>query len=77
MPESFPRHSFLAEPLHGALSVHRYAERERDQQLTPIIFRKSLFEYVLMTLIATSRPRYSPFHTSANPPLYNATPVRS
>ena len=49
-------------------------ERSRDQELTPIIFCKSLFEYVLMTFTATSRPQCSPFHTSANPPLYDATP---
>jgi len=30
-----------------------------------------------MTFTATSRPQCSPFHTSANPPLYNAAPVRS
>ena len=40
-------------------------------------FCKSLFEYVLMTFTVTSHPQYTPLHTSANPPLYNATSVRS
>jgi len=47
------------------------------QQLTPITLCNSLFEYILMTFTATSRPQCSPFHTSANPPLYIALPVRS
>ena len=45
---------------------------EGNRQLTPIIFCKSLVEYVLRTFTATSRPQCSPFHTSANPPLYSA-----
>ena len=77
MLECFPRNDLLAEPLHGALSAHEHTERERNQQLTPTIFCKSLFEYVLITFTATSRPQYTPFHTSANPPLYNAASVRS
>ena len=75
MSEGFPRDNLLAEPLWGTVSVQMW--EGGNQQLTPIVFCKSLFEYVLMTLTATSRPRYSPFHTSANPPLHNATPVRS
>ena len=77
MPEGFPCHNLLAKPLHGAPSVHRHAEGESNQPLTPIIFCESLFEYVLMTFTATSRPQYSPFQTSANPPWYIATVVRS
>ena len=77
MPKCFPRHNFFAEPLDGALSVHKRAGRGYNQQLTPTIFCKSLFEYVLRTFTATSRPQYTPFHTSANPPLYNAVSVRS
>ena len=77
MPKGFPCHNLLAEPLQRVLLVHLQVERAGDQQLTPIIFRKSLFEYVLKTFTATSRPQWSPFHTSANPPLYNAPPIRS
>ena len=77
MPKGLPRHNLFAEPLYGALSELRRTEMEHNQQLTPIIFCKSLFEYVLMTLTATSRPQCTPFHTSANPPLYNAAPVLS
>jgi len=54
MSEGFPRHNLLAEPLCGAFSELRSTEIEHNQQLTPIIFCKSLFEYVLMTLTATS-----------------------
>lgn len=75
--EGFPRYYLLAEPLHDALLVLGYAKREYTRQLTPIIFRRSLFEYVLMTFTATSRPQYSPFQTSAYPPLYNASLVLS
>ena len=69
MPEGFPRYDLLAKPLRRALLVHVDAEREHDQRLTPIIFCKSLFEYVFMTFTATSRPQCLPFHTSPNPPL--------
>jgi len=77
MSEGFPRHDLLTEPLSVATLAHRHAERWHNLQLTPTTFCKSLFEYVLMTFTATSRPECSPFHTSANPPLYNATLVRS
>ena len=60
-----------------ALSVHGHAERWHNQKLTPMILLRSLVVYVLMTFTATSRPQCFPFHTSANPPLYNATPVLS
>ena len=53
------------------------SRRVHHRQLTPITFPKSLFENVLMTFTATSRPRYCPFHTSAYPPLYSALPVGS
>ena len=59
------------------VSVRRHAEKEQDQRPTPITLCKSSSEYVLMTFTATSRPQCFPFHTSANPPLYNAVPVRS
>ena len=74
--EGFPCDGLLAEPLHGVPSVHRHAERKHSRKLTPITFRKSLFEYIFMTFTATSRPRCFPFHTSVNPLLYNASPVR-
>jgi len=77
MLEGFPCDNLLAELLHRALSIHEHAETEHSQKLTPITLRKSLSEYILMTFTATSRPRCSPFQTSANPPLYNASPVRS
>ena len=77
MPEGFPRNNLLAEPLHRLLSVRGHRGTERGQQLTPITLCKSLSEYILMTFTATSRPQCSPFHTSANPPLYKASPVRS
>jgi len=77
MTKGFPCYDLLAEPLRKVPLVHRQAERERNQQLTPITFRKSLFEYVLKTFTATCRPQCSPFQTSANPPLHNAAPVRS
>jgi len=60
-----------------ALLLHGHAKVEHNRQLTPMIFCKSEFEYVLMTFTATSRQRCFPFHTSANPPLYNGPPVRS
>ena len=50
---------------------HRQQSRtqgEDNQQLTPSIFFKLSEEYVLTTFTATSRPQYSPFHTSALPP---------
>ena len=77
MPEGFPCQNFLAEPLYNAPSARKHVGGRHSEQLTPMIFCKSLFEYVLMTLTATSRPQCFPFHTSANPPLYSATPVRS
>ena len=77
MPEDFPRNNLLTESLHGMPSALRHTEREDSQKLTPMIFCKSLFEYVLITFTATSRPEYFPFHTSANPPRYNATTLRS
>ena len=76
MSKEFPHHNFLAEPLHSALSVSLNAGEGRKQP-TPIILSKSLFVYVLKTFTATSRPPCSPFHTSVNPPLYNASWVRS
>ena len=78
MLKELPRHCFLAEPLRGS-SVSEFARREGEHvhRLTRIIFCKSLFEYVLMTFTATSRPQYSPFQTSAYPPLYNGKPFRS
>ena len=59
MTEGFPCYDFLAKPLRrqGAQSVDGHAERECTQELTPIIFCKSLVEYVLMTFTATSRPQ--------------------
>ena len=77
MLERFPCHNLLTEPLHDVLSAYGEAERENNRRPTPMIFCKSLFEYVLKTFTATSRPPCSPFHTSANPPLYNATTVLS
>ena len=71
MLEGFPCYNLLAEFLNVALSVDR--KESATKKLTPIIFCNSLFEYVLKTFTATSRPLCSPFHTSANPPLYNAT----
>ena len=55
-PEGFPHHDFFAEPLRDALSVRQGLGREHDRKPTPMIFCKSLFEYVLMTFTATSRP---------------------
>ena len=77
MSEGFPYDNLLAEPLQRVLSVRMPMVKEHSQQLTPITFRKSPFEYVLRTFTATSRPQCSPFHTSADPPLYNASPVFS
>jgi len=77
MPEGFPCNNLLAEPLFKQPSVRRRVVGEHSQQLTPITFCKSLSEYNLMTFTATSRPQCSPFHTSANPPLYEASPVLS
>ena len=77
MPEGFPGHNLVAEPLHKVRSVHEHTERQDDQELTAIISCKSQFEYVLMTFTATSRPQCSHFHTSAKPLLCNVTLVRS
>ena len=77
MLEGSPRDDLLAELLHRALSVHGSTGIEHNQQLTPITLCKSLLEYILMTFTAMSRPQCPPFHTSANPPLNNALPVRS
>lgn len=74
MPQGFPHYHLLAEFLHKTLSVH-HTRREGRKKLAPIILCKSLSEYVLITLTATSRPRCSPFHTSANPPLYDTPPT--
>ena len=73
MPEGFLRHSLFTEPLHGAFQCTG-AWKENDRHLTPSLFCKSSFEYVFMASTATPRPRYSPFHVSANTLLYNATP---
>ena len=59
MPEGFPGHNLVAEPLHKVRSVHEHTERQDDQELTAIISCISLFEYVLMTFTATSRPQCS------------------
>ena len=77
MLEGFPSYGLLAEPLRRALSMHRHAGTGYGHELTPITLCRSLSEYILMTFTATLRPQCSPFHTSANPPLYNASPVRS
>ena len=77
MLEGFPCSSLLAESLYRAMSVHRYAGTEHGQQLTPTTLCKSVSEYILITFTAMSRPQWSPFHTSANPPLYNTLLVRS
>ena len=62
----------------GDLSVMKWdVEGEHVHRLTWITFCKLLFDHVLMTFTATSRPQYSPFQTSAYPPLYNGKPVES
>jgi hypothetical protein len=72
--------------LHVTTSLQNFCARfhqkvgkgpEYNRQLTPIIFCRSLVEYVLRTFTATCLPECSPFHTSANPPLYSAHPIRS
>ena len=77
MPEGFPHHDFFAEILHDLLSVRERVGNEHDQKPTLISFCKSLFEYILNTFMATSRPQCSPFQTSANPPPHKATPALS
>ena len=77
MLEGSPYDNFLAEPLCGALSVRRYTGPESGQYLALITLCKSSLAYVLMTFTATSWPPCSPFHTSADPPLYSGLPVCS
>lgn len=50
---------------------------QHRQQPTLRVRAGSSFKYTLKTLTATSWSRYFPFHTSANPPRYNATSVGS
>ena len=79
MTESFPYNKLLAEPLYGfgqyVSECIRIEIGGTTSGLTRAIFRKSLSVYVLSTLTATSCPSYSHFHTSPNPPRYNARPV--
>ena len=77
MSECPPCNNLLAKSLHRTSSAHGHAGTERGHELTPITLCKSLSEYILMTLTATSRPQWSAFHTSAKPPLNNVLPVRS
>jgi len=77
MPKVLPHHHLLAEPLRVPSVNFLSKESMSSERPTPIIFCRSLVEYVLMTLTATSRPQHSPFQTSAYPPLNSASPVRS
>lgn len=54
MAGGLPHDGPPAEFLHNTLSVRQHTEREGNQGLAPIMFRKLLSEYVLMTLTATS-----------------------
>lgn len=60
--------------LYTARSERVNGRTKGHRSLTRVVFFKSLSAYILTTLTATSCPRYSRFHTSPNPPLYNATP---
>ena len=77
MPKGLPCDNLLAEPLTGGRVSAQARGDGCGQQLTPTTLRKSSSEYILITFIATPRPQCIPFHTSANPPLNNALPVRS
>jgi len=57
-------------------SAYTKAESISDlRKPTFLTWSKSLLEYTLRTLTATSRPWDSPFQTSANPPWYSGTSV--
>ena len=72
MLEEFPQYNFLAEALES--TVGTFCKKvEGNEQLTSVIFLRSLFEFVLITFTATACPLESPFHTFANPPWYSGS----